>query len=243
LSTTIKDRRVKVQILLSNRSDLAAIQGSETHSKIDGWLSDAYIDLGNSYGFEDLELGPITMITPNDGVTAYMPLPDECRAVKQISIDPNGDGHYIPMYGPSDYNVLRRTSSVAPGMPSRWARRGYNVWFDRAPDKTYNIQVTYWQKPLIIVDATNSASDIEDTLILMPDDWLEILDRCAALRGWEYIQDPLGVQGTKTMLYGDPSDPRKGPGLIKAKMMARTAERTDSNYAIAPYIIPYTRIR
>jgi hypothetical protein len=240
---TIADRRVKVQILLSNRSDLAVKQGSETHPKIDAWLSDAYVDLGNSYDYEDLELGPILMTTPNDGVTQYLTLPEDCRAVKQVSIDPSGNGKYIPMYGPTAYNLLRRTSSIGVGMPSRWGRRGYNLWFDRIPNSAYSLAVTYWQKPQILIDATNTTSDIEDTPLLMPDDWLEILDHCAALRGWEYLQDSLKIGETKALLYGDPSDPRKGPGLIKAKMMARTAESTDSNYAIAPYVVSYTRVR
>jgi hypothetical protein len=213
-----------------------------TRPPIDAWLGDAYLDLGNSYRFEDLEVGPLTIQTPDDGVTQYSPLPTDLRAISQVSVDLTGQGKYVPM-NPTDYTTIRRSTSVSPGRPSRYARMGYQLWYDRVPDQLYNVQITYWQKPAIVVNTNDTTSDVEATPLLMPDDWLEILDHCAALRGWTYLEDQAKIMNEKILLFGDPSDPRKGPGMIKAKMMARQAESYSSEYAIQPVVYPTCWVR
>lgn len=244
---TIADRRGFVQLLLSNRSDLSVIQVGDpapfnTRPKIDAWMGESYIEMGNSWEFEDLEIGPLISVTPNDGVTQSTPFPADCRAVKQISIDFDGTGKYIPLRGPFNINVIRRTAGLSPGKPSRWARFGYNLWFDRVPDQAYNYQLVYWQKPVLVVNVADATSDIENTPLAMPDDWLTILDNLTALRGWQYLEDTLKIQETKQLLYGDPLHPER-PGMIKAKMMARDPEKEVAEYAISPTRYPYTHTR
>ena len=247
MSQTIKDRRGCVTIMLSNRSDLAQLQSSwgppfDTRPPIDKWLGDAYVDAGFSYNFDELNVGPLLIQTPGDSVTQYSPLPDDLRAIDQVSIDIDGNGKYVPM-NPTDYKVIRRTTSVSPGRPTRYGRHGLQIWWDRIPDRLYNVQLSYWQKPELVIDPSNTNSDVEDTQLLLADDWFEILDRMAAMRGWEYLQDAMKMSQIKTELFGDPSDPRKGPGLIKAKMTATIAESSSSEYGITPVIIPTCWVR
>jgi hypothetical protein len=197
----------------------------------------AYLNLGRTYELETLEVGPLEIDTPSDGVTQYSPIPDDCRAISQVSIDISGQGKYVPMY-PTDYRYIRRTTSVSPGRPARYARWGNQLWYDRIPDQTYPVQLSYWQKPQIVFDESDTVSDVETTPLLLPDDWFELLDYMATYRGWDYLEDALKVMETKALIWGDPTDPRKGPGMLKALLTARQAEAPSSEYGIQPVILP-----
>jgi|SRR5215472_2056861 len=242
---TISDRRGIVQVYLSNRADLAVKSSTlpspfNNRPMIDHWLMESYLDLGNNYDFEDMEVGPFFTACAGDNITQYIPFPGDVRAIKQVMISPTFDNRWYPLLGPKNIKVITRTTIVSPGRPSQWARFGYNLWFDRIPDRSYPIMLFYWQKPQIVYDSSlTSQSDVDTTPLLMPDDWLEILDREAELRGWIYLQNNDKINRARTLIYGDPKDPTN-PGLIKEKQMCRTAERIDQDYAFDPVRIQCT---
>jgi hypothetical protein len=84
----------------------------------------------------------------------------------------------------------------------------------------------------------------------MPDDWLEILDYSAAMRGLTELIEPDKAAALYNLLFGprgentiDPKTGRPKFGLIAQRMTAMEAEYTDAFYGLPPLVRPITHQR
>ena len=122
------------------------------------------------------------------------------------------------------------------GMPSAWYRFGDMFGFDLIPDMPYQVQARYQkQHPF--------ATPIEDTTVLLPTDWLDLVVLSAAEKGFIEINEYEKANAIHTLLYGDPMDQTK-PGLIKTrkKRFEREAWRKELPLRIVvPRYSPRTR--
>src|SRR5437762_1570899 len=173
--STILDRVERVRSMLGNRRDLDA--------RIVSWLRDSYIELGMGYPFEELEDSALVDVTP--GVDKYeYPTTSvlngsdtvgfTTRAIKSVTLM-LGNGSTIPLRR-RNIKFLDRYSST-PGRPSIYAPY-HNVIVIRPVPNADPVKLLWriWLKPKLELDTIS-------TEILLPEDWLEVLDYMAAFRG------------------------------------------------------------
>jgi hypothetical protein len=214
----IGDSVSTVQLNLGNRSDLAA--------RISQWLAYAYIDLGMSYPFEELEASIDDMFVPTIGTYDY---PDGVRAIKTISMTAFGNSQQ-PVKR-RDIKIIRRYNTDATtGPPSIYGTRAKQILVRPIPNQTFPFTWDVWMLPA--VDQT-STSTINASTVLLPLDWIEIMQYMATLRGHISLLERDKAAEIHTLLYGDPLDQTQ-PGLIKTKLLIHSAESYDSDYAIRP---------
>lgn len=222
--STIGDFVPEVQLNLGNRSDLA--------SRISFWLGRGYMDLGMSYPFEELEDTIDDMFVPNIDIYDY---PGNVRAIKTISMTP-----FANMQQPvkrKDIKIVRRYNTTSQtGPPSIYASYHKQILVRPIPNQGYPFKWDVWMKPAI--DFTD-ASTLNPTVILLPDDWLEILMYMATLRGHIGLLERDKATEIHTLLYGDPTDVNQ-PGLIKTKLLIHSAESYDAEYGTRPKIRAYS---
>lgn len=234
---TIGDRVSRVSFKLGNRTDLLAPIGGVTGaaSRIDLWLVDAYLSLGWGVDFAEMEQ-TTNFLTVNSSQT--YPRPSDARAIKNIT--GYGSNGTVYTMNTVDIGYIRRYQSPQQGQqnatttaPSTWAEFGNTLWFSPPPIGGINMVVDYWQVPQ--VDQTNQ-NTIESTQLLLPDDWLEILDYQATMRGHAELQEPDKTMALQQLLYGtvDPSTGKFSPGLIQQLMTRRQATTGFKDWGLQP---------
>ena len=220
---TISDREADVKFMLGNRTDL--------DDRIRRWYRDGYLEIGRSYPFEELE------DTVEDTMVATIPeydYPDEARAIKTITM--LFDNSQERRLWRRHIRIIERYPTQAPGRPIIYAPFGNQIIVRPIPDQSFDFRWRIWKKPII-------ESSIEDTVLNVPDDWLEVLDYAAALRGHIALLERDKAAEIHAILFGgvDPRNGKKSTGLIAEKMRTRgQAENVDSEYAIRPRVRRYT---
>ncbi len=215
---TIGDSVATVQLNLGNRSDLAA--------RISQWLAYAYIDLGMSFPFEELEASIDDFFLPGIGTYNY---PDQMRAIKTISLT-IAQGSQQPVKR-KDIKVIRRYNTTSQqGPPSIYGTVGRTILVRPIPNAQIPFIWDSWNLPE--VNQTSTAT-INASLLLLPFDWIEILQYMATLRGHIALLERDKAAEIHQLLYGDPTDNTQ-PGLLKTKLLIHSAESYDSDFAIRP---------
>lgn len=218
---TIGDEVTVVASLLGGRTDL--------NSQISQWLANGYRDLASTVPFETLEETDNQVCVPNIGEYDY---PSEARAIKSLTIQvpASSPASSRPLYK-RNVNIIDRYIGVNPGVPAIWAPYNQQMILRPLPNDSYPLIVRYWEK--VVIDA----DDINDTEILVPEDWLEIVEYEAMMRGYMDLQELDRAGAIRSLLYGQ-GDPRK-PGLIKQRLTRIQAESMDANYGVRPRITRY----
>jgi len=216
-----------VLLELGNRADLSTIVGG-LPSRIDRWLSDSYTEIGMGYDFAELELTIDGQVVQGQDSLAY---PADARAVQSLNFYRlDGSATSVqPFFKNIQY--IRQFNPVNQGPPSNLAYFALTVIMRPVPDQTYNYTLDYWQKPQI----SNVAGDLGATVINVPDDWLEIVDYGAMMRGHAELQEAEKAQVLQNLLYGITLPTGKAvPGLIAARMTRKQAQSPSMDYGIQP---------
>lgn len=230
---TIGDEVIPVVSLLGGRSDKTA--------QIAVWLANAYRDLASTLPFETLEcthigVFPVTLLGrwPAYNTIDY---PEHCRAIKSINIGQPAPSPaaWRPVFK-RNVNIIDRYASVNPSVPAVWAPFRDHLVFAPPSNGPYPYIMRYWRK--VVIDPRR----LNDTVIELPEDWLEIVEYGAAMRGFLDLQQPDRSAAIRTMLYGNPKHPDK-PGLIKQRLLRIQAEYEDADYGIRPRILRYTWVK
>lgn len=238
---TINDRVSYVQSMLGERTDLA--------TKIVTWLKDAYIELSMMYPFEELQDTQTTTIDLTTGEFIAYPTPASTGGVRGVVIIELWDTLGTTFKWVLKRKSVRNLANYPPtptGPPTVYAPFGvtknvdgtiknYNIQVRSVPDAAYKLKWRLWMKPTI-------AGTVSSTVILLPDDWLEILDYAAAMRGFAVLNTQDKAMGIMQLLHGtnDPKTGRVIPGLIAQRIRKQQAESIDEDYALDPLITPYS---
>lgn len=230
---TIADRIPRVRKRLGNRSD--------ADSRILDWLRDAYIELGNGYCFAELEdYFEDAMIVGQD-IYDY-PTMDTLkgsihdtfltRAIRSLTVVLQS-GSRIPLRRKSKKTI--DVYSVTNGTPAVYCSYAKQIIVRQPPNYAFTLKWSVWVKPQI-------TADIFSTEILLPDDWLEILDLSAAMRGHADLGEPEKAQQAYEQMHGgtDPSTGRRWPGLIQQRKNLAQMEVGDEDYSFDPRVRSYT---
>jgi len=228
---TISDRLPVVRGLLGGRED--------KDTEIANWIANAYQSLGSSLPFETLEdtATPVTVA----GTDNY-PYPSTARGIKSIVIG-------IPAANPQSFPPLIKKNMALldrygpqPGTPSLWAPFGGNYFLRQVPNDSYSLTIRFWIRPQI-QRLTGTQNADPATTLFVPDDWIEILDYSSQLRGYMDLQEFDKAQVIRVLLYGDPANTKKEPGLIKANLRRIQAEHENNQYGLRPRIRRYAHVQ
>jgi hypothetical protein len=196
-------------------------------SRIDLWLRDAYINLGMSTPFPDSEFSIQDLYTVQ-GVD-NLNYPDTVRAIKCLTLY-RPDGTVLTMET-KDVQYIRRMNSQNQGAPSIWCDFAQSILLRPVPDGNgpYQAVMDVWLKPVIL-------NPIETTPILLPDDWLEVLDYMAAARGHTELQEEDKARAIQSLLYGsvDPQTGKYTPGMVQNLQTRMQATSPYINFGVQP---------
>lgn len=218
----ISDRAVTVQLMIGNRSDVP--------NRIPVWIANAYIEICSNIPFPDLEA--TDNLQTVIGTDAYN-YPTNARGILATTL----------FFGTQPRPIVKKNieyvdnyPSSTQGIPAVWAPFNYQQVFRPVPDNSYTVTRRFWTKP--VVDFT-SPTTINSTTLFIPDDWLEVLDYSAALRGFMELKDYEKAKGIRIILYGDPKDPTN-PGLVKQHLTQIQSENMNSDYGMRMKVRRYT---
>jgi len=236
VGTTFQDHLNRVALVLGNRNDLLA----GTPSRIMGWIRDSYINLAMSYEHDTLEQTTTGQLAAG---TDNIPYPADARAIDAITLYDTNSGVAIqPDFKDMQYLRMFNTLATAQGPPSVWAPQNGKIYFRPIPKNTYSLIIDYWQLPQIqdpngnVVNPYESGTDISATPVLLPYDWLEILDYGAEMRGHAELLEREKAQEIQQLLFGFtiPLTGKFVPGMIGQILMRRQAQAPRSDYGIQP---------
>lgn len=121
-----------------------------------------------------------------------------------------------------------------PGQPYKWYRYGDNIGFVPTPSLNYTVQARiYMQHPI-------NDADLPATVVLIADDWREMLILAAVLRGFMELMEFEKAAKLKVLLYGDPTKPDE-PGLMYKRKKRRDKEMWRRQQSLSPRIRRYSK--
>ena len=208
-------------------------------ANIDRYLRDALIELTSNPdlrdSFPDLEVrGPVFNLQGGDIM---------------FSVQEYAESHFV---WPMDFNVKflnfviwidfpvnTRSQKLNPGvyqesdefkqgpsLPVDWYRFGHLVGFDPTPNRNYLVQGTY-QRRHPITDWFNTQGLLNTTIVLMSEEWYEVLEWLAAMRGFAELLNYPRAEEVYNMCWGRPDPHNSGerlPGLVTNVKSIRRAE-------------------
>lgn len=247
----LANRRPYVSVALGNRADLSTQGANGSPSRIDQWIWQSYLNLGMSYCFEGLEDSFTGQWT--EGMD-FIPYPPSARRITSIAFyQQNGtpiriswkDIAYLRRYPAQSPTVLVTDGLKSVGPPSIVAPFGEKLFVRPYSDaNTYNFVADLWSKPQMTIgeDSTDppytslGTADIGATVIAVPDDWLEIVDLGAILRGHTSLIERDKAREIQELLFGFtvPTTGKLTPGLIAQMWTRRQAQAPAMDYNIQP---------
>lgn len=223
----ISDRLARLQKMLGGRTDI--------DSRIYGWVMDSYLEIGMGSDFSELE-DTQQLTIPGTGLIAYDPT---WRAVKGKPTLLKPDGTTTPVDF-KDVSYIRRIplTTASQGVPRVVASHKRQLLFRPLPDSAgpYQVILDLWLKP------TQDPNTIQNTVLNVPDDWLEVIDWGAAMRGHAELFERDKARELQMLLYGgyNAETKQKVTGMITQKIMQKQAEAPARDYGMQPRIQQYT---
>jgi hypothetical protein len=203
-------------------------------ARADAWLKDALLELTSNPSFrnefDQLEeygnLFNLTSQVQEYPETALVPLTHYNTATLDILIwqDPPTNSIRRKL----GFSHYQKADNFQPtfSLPTEWYRFAQNIGFTPVPDKPYQVQTRMLrQHPINPV--------LNQTTILIPNDWNEILVLAAVERGFiEYLEyEKAGA--IHKLLHGDPKHPER-PGLLEGRKKRREMEAWRTEGALRP---------
>jgi hypothetical protein len=208
LAFTIANLENEVLLRCENRTSDAA--------RADVWIRDALLEISGNPDYRDdfpeLEvLGPIVNLTPQVqeyAETTFINVSDEPMIVMADMLLWT-DFPANTVRRKLDSSHYQKTDRFTPiySLPTEWYRFAGAIGFNPTPDKAYQVQSRN-----VKMHPINDAQ-LNQTTILLPRDWNEILIMAAVQRGFIELMEYEKADAVHRQLYGDP-DNKAQPGLI-----------------------------
>lgn len=229
---TIGDLSSEVIIKLENRTtDL---------QRAYQWIAESLLELTSSAKlreeFDQLESsGPKYLLSPTQREYAFsnfINFPDYNDGTLNMRIwtDPPANTNYLRL-NDTTYQLVD-TYSNNPGRPTAWYRFNDLVGFDLVPDMAYQVQMRYQRQYPIIYP-------LQNTQVLLPNDWLDIVVLLAVYRGFIELNEYEKGAETYKILHGDPEKPGD-PGLIYKRRKRFQREAWRKEQSLRPWVGRYS---
>lgn len=220
---------------------------------IDRWLRDALIEISGNTEFRDdfdqlEEFGPTFNLTGGRSIAAgavqeyafsnIVPVGDYNLSTLDILIwidYPTNATRRRLRY--SSYQASDKTPQFT-STPSEWYRFADTFGLSPVPDKNYQVQARILRRHPI-VDYFNQLGQLNTTVILLPNEYFELLEWAAAERGFAELLNYERAAEIHTMIHGDPEDPAR-PGIIKSLKSRRKKENWRQEQSLRPIVHRYS---
>lgn len=213
-------------------------------SRADIWLRDSLLEMTSDPKlrdeFDELEVvGPLFQLTSNQQEYPFSDLlPAGVYNTATLSLllwtDPPGNTNRISCFA-TNYQDADQITPF-PGQPFKWYRYGDNIGFVPLPDLTYTVQARiYKQHPI-------NDLNLPATVVLIADDWREVLILAAVVRGFIELGEFEKAAKLKILLYGDPSKPDE-PGILYKRKKRRDKEMWRRQQSLSPRVRRYSKSR
>lgn len=210
--------------------------------RTDVWLRDALLEITSNPDFRN-EFDALEIYGPPFNLTAASGNPP-------VGVQEYPFSQIVP---PGDYNVAtldvliwqdpptnqirrklilshyQKADNFQPtfSLPTEWYRFADTIGFTPVPDKAYQIQARILRQHPINDNALNQ------TVILIPRDWFEILVWAAVERGFMEYLEYEKAQKIHMLIYGDPKHPDR-VGLIEGRKKRREMEAHRTEQPLRP---------
>lgn len=226
---TIDDRVPFVQVELGNRADLT----SGNPSRIQNWIWQSYLNLASSYHFHEADLSVTNQWQAGMDSVDY---PADAKSLNSVMFYRQIDGSPIKVNW-KDIAFLRRypqagtsgQSNVGP--PAIIASFAQQIFVrPKCDSQVYDVAIDYRAKPV------QDPSGIGATVLLVSDEFLEVIDMGAMMRGHASLGEPDKANALQQLLYGYtmPSTGKFVPGLIATMWTRYQADAPARDYGIPP---------
>lgn len=202
------------------------------------WIADAVLDISQSYPFQGLQRTTTTPVQMTSGQFQYpfstwinagdAPIPIQTENPKLIpsfymfyDVPTAGVGGQNPGIGLT-YKTIDSLELMfnTPGTPAYWTRYNDSVFIAPQPNNTFFSYMRYQiQHPFPVPTGPAGLAALLAATVLLPDDWREIIEYSAALRGAGNLRMLDYASQYKTTLHGDPKKPGD-VGILTAKVSA-----------------------
>lgn len=216
-------------------------------ARADVWLRDSLLEMTSDPKlrdeFDELEVvGPLFVLTGGQqGVSQQeYPFSDILPAgvynTATLSVlmwtNPPGNTNRISLFA-TNYQDADQITPF-PGQCFKWYRYGDNIGFVPTPDQNYTIQARiYRQHPI-------NDTNLPATIVLIADDWREVLILAAVIRGFIELNEFEKAAKLKVLLYGDPDKPDE-PGLMYKRKKRRDKEMWRRQQSLSPRVRRYSK--
>jgi hypothetical protein len=209
-------------------------------NRADIWLRDTLLEISGNADYRDefdnLEvLGPTANLTPN--VQEYpfsliITSGDYNLSTLDVMVWTDFPTNQIrKKLIPSNYQDTDRfVNSVS--IPAEWYRFADTIGFNPTPNQPYQVQARFLMRHPI-----NDAA-LDQTQILLPREWNEILIWTAAERGFMELLEYEKAATIHKIIFGDPENPTK-PGLVNGVKKRRRLEAWRDTVPLRPVIRGY----
>lgn len=209
---------------LSQRQDVIAL-GPQ-------WIADSVLELSNSFPFQGLQRSTTTPAQMTPGIyqypfSAWVNAGDIPTPVNQYNANPKMIPSFFmfyesPLNPVTGYNpgiglTYKTIDSLelmfsTPGTPAYWSRYQNQVFIAPQPNQNFFSYMRYQiQHPFSQPAALTDVIEIDD-------DWREIVEYSAAMRGAINLRMLDYAQQYHNILYGDPTKKGSSIGLISARV-------------------------
>lgn len=226
-------REPEALLELGNRSD---INSGAQPTRLDKWYRDSYIELCMNVPLETLENSQQSQFVP--GVDTYA-LPGDARLPKCITVILSGGGQSstVTMLDYKDITYIRMMTAQQQGPPACYTLFNNQMIVRPVPDQAYTFIWDYWQLPQI----GDAAGVVANTPLMVPLDWLEIVDLGALMRGFRALLERDKARELQELLYGFKTPAGKVvPGYITYRQTQQQAGSEFENYGLQPRTRRYT---
>lgn len=223
---------------------------SETAS-VDRWLRDALIEISGNPDYRDsfpeLEVtGPFFNLTGGSVTTSVQEYAESNFISVLDTLNKTLDfriwidfptNQRSKKLNPSHFQETDKFQS-SPSLPTDWYRYGLTIGFEPPPNLNYQVQARVMRRHPI-TDYFNTNGLLNQTVILLPQEWFEVLEWAAAMRGFMEFLEFEKANEVRTLLWGDPAHPNDNPGLIASVKTKRRAEAWLEQQPLRPVIKGY----
>lgn len=248
MTTTIQNLEQEVVKKLENNKSQSRL------NDIDRWIRDALIEIGGNPesrdDFDQLEeFGPTFLLQGGPSVKAgaiqeyafsnIVPVGDYNLSTLDILlwIDPpiNSTRRRLRF---TTYQAADKTPQFT-STPTEWYRFSDNFGLMPVPNLNYQVQARILRRHPI-TDWFNAQGLLNTTVILLPNEYFEIIEWAAAERGFAENLNYERAGEIHTMIHGDPEDPGR-PGLLKSMKGRRKSEQWRQEQSLRPIIHRYSQ--
>jgi hypothetical protein len=206
------------------------------------WIADAVLALSQSYPFQALQrttAAPVQMTTGqyqypfsafvNAGDVAAPFTNENPLMIPSFYMFYNVPIPGVPGYNPGIGLTYKTIDSLelmfsTPGTPAYWTRFSNNVFIAPQPNNTFYSYMRYQiRHPFPVPTGPTGITALLETVIQLPDEWREVIEYSAAMRGAGNLRMLDYATQYKNTLHGDP----KKPGDIGIQTALVTAMEND----------------